>query len=100
MMYICPLCNDKIIDHPHQNCGKAEEFCDKKYSWFIQLKGRGIWRIRYLNKYEYQFFTEEDFLIFQANGFIILDEAVFWEDFDPVSYTGLNSVGIRTSIFS
>jgi len=98
MKYLCPLCKENIVDDSLHFCEK-EETCDKRYKWFLQLKGKGLWRIRYLNQYEYQFFTEEDFLNLQTVGHIILDAANHWEDFDPISFTGLNASGQRTSIF-
>ncbi len=101
MKYICPLCKKNIIDHPQQCCGESESqhSCNRKDQWFFQLKGKGLWRIRYINKFEFQFFTDEDFLTLQTIGHIILDDASHWKDFDPNSYTGLNEIGQRTSIF-
>jgi len=91
MRYICPLC-EKAINHD-------EAKCEKKDEWFLKLSGKGIWRIRFLNKYEYQFLTDEDFQKLLAHPLTILDEANHWDNFNPSDYYGTNSVGIRTSIF-
>ncbi|GBF10216.1 hypothetical protein [Tepidibacillus sp. HK-1] len=92
MKFVCPLCNKKINDFAGR--------CEKLIEWFSNLDGKGLWRIRYLNHYEYQFLTDEDFLSLQSKEMVILDEANHWQEFDPKTLSGVNSVGQRTSIFS
>ncbi len=91
MNFVCPLCN-KTINHTLENCNKIK-------SWFYQLNGKSIWRIRLLNKYDYQFLTEDEFNLLHSNENIYLDEANHWTYFDPETFSGINSIGIRTSIF-
>ena len=90
MKIICPLCG-KSIDHQDNDC-------DKKHLWFKDLKGKRLWRVRYIHKYEYQFFTEEEFQLLHTDG-AILDESVHWDDFDPTSLSGIDSLGDRSPIF-
>ena len=90
MNFICPLC-EKNIDHTLKDCNKLK-------TWFYQLDGKSLWRIRLLNKYEYQFLTEEEFSMLKEN--VVLDEASQWILFDPATFTGINAIGDRTSIFT
>ena len=92
MNFICPLC-EKSIDHSLKDC-------DKIKSWFYQLDGKSLWRIRLLSKYEYQFLTEDEFSQLQSKENVILDEASHWTSFDSNTFSGINSVGHRTSIFT
>ncbi|TCS79388.1 hypothetical protein [Tepidibacillus fermentans] len=91
MEYLCPLCEKKLT--------KIEEGCEKLHQWFAELKGKTLWRIRYLNKYEYIFLSEDDFQRLQQQGAMILDETTHWEQFDPDNFSGITTSGDRVSIF-
>lgn len=90
MDFYCPTCQ-KVI-HPHVDCDKLQVF-------FISMRGGRIWRIRFLNRYAYQYLSEQQYHDLIKNQDLILSNANCWDDFNPEDFTGLNSCGERTSIF-
>ncbi|MFV9511353.1 hypothetical protein [Tepidibacillus sp. LV47] len=91
MIYLCPICNKTL--------NQIEVECEKLHYWFAQLYRKRLWRIRYLNRYEYHFLSEDGFQQLQQQGPIILDEATHFEEFDPDTYSGITTSGNRVSIF-
>ncbi len=92
MEYICPSCQ-KAVSY-------GEKMCEASRDWFSSLKGKGIWRIRFVNRYAFQFLSQQQWQDRLEKGPLILSEACYWENFDPDTLSGVNSQGIRTSIFT
>jgi hypothetical protein len=91
MEYYCPSCQKEVND----------EFgmCDTSKDWFYSLQGQKIWRIRFLNRFAYQFLSEQQYQAMMEEKPLILSDASYWEQFDLDTLTGVNSHGVRTSIF-
>ncbi|RXT05716.1 hypothetical protein [Ammoniphilus sp. CFH 90114] len=92
MDFYCPPCL-KIVNQQKLKCNKLA-------THFISLKGKRIWRIRYLNRYAYQYITECQYEELVRDQPLILANATYWDDFNPHDYTGLDAKGSRSSIFA
>jgi hypothetical protein len=88
----CPICR-KVISLSHPLCDQAEK-------WFHSASGKKVWRIRQLNRYAYEYVTEEEYNAMQEHNSLILSDARSWDDFDGSTFTGIDCRGERTSIFS
>lgn len=91
MEFFCPPCQ-KVVDDSHHLCHQAQ-------AWFYNANGKKLWRIRRLNQYAYQYITEDEYAHLCSGQSLILSEAQSFDDFDGISYTGVDSRGKRTSIF-
>lgn len=93
MEFYCPTCQKVVNEQKIQ--------CEKLTSYFISMQGKRVWRIRFLNRYAYQYLTECQYQeLVRNNQPAILSNAACWDDFNPDTFTGIDSRGARSSIFS
>ncbi|WP_134703957.1 hypothetical protein [Ammoniphilus sp. YIM 78166] len=91
MDFNCPACQ-KVINQQSVKCNKLA-------SHFLSWQGKRIWRIRFLNRYAYQYLTEHEYHELVEETPLILSNATYWDDFNPINFTGIDSKGGRSSIF-
>ncbi|MFT9849039.1 hypothetical protein [Aneurinibacillus sp. REN35] len=91
MEFCCPPCQ-KVIDTSHHLCQQAQ-------NWFEEANGKRLWRIRRLNRYAYEYITDDEYAHLCDESSVFLSEARSFEHFDGISCTGVDSCGKRTSIF-
>ncbi|MEW9669245.1 hypothetical protein [Ammoniphilus sp. 3BR4] len=92
MEFYCPPCQ-KVVN-------QQEVQCEKLTSYFISMQGKRIWRIRFLNRFAYQYLSECQYKDLTRDQPAILSNATYWDDFNPQTFTGIDARGTRSSIFA
>ncbi len=91
MEWVCPICQ-KI-------CISNQEICEHAASLFRALNGKTIWRIRFFNKFYYQFLSDEQYEALLRGKTLIFSEVAQLFQFHAQTWTGVNALGKKVSIF-
>ncbi|WP_312108131.1 hypothetical protein [Brevibacillus reuszeri] len=91
MEYRCPKC---------QQVFQAEaEFCPHLAQFFASLHGQKVWRIRFLHRYAFEFYSDAQIQAMVAAEPLNVSEVVCIEEFDAKTFMGINALGKHVSIF-
>lgn len=91
MEYACLACQ--------QVFAPGMELCAHLQQFFASLQGQKIWRIRFLHRYTYEFYSDPQIQELVRDQPLMVSEVLCVEQFDNRTYTGLNALGDRVSIF-
>ncbi|RNB88702.1 hypothetical protein EDM59_06225 [Brevibacillus nitrificans] len=89
--YICLTCQ-QIVESRKDLCTHLQQF-------FASLQGQKIWRIRFLHRYAYEFYSDLQIKDLISEQPLMVSEVMCVEEFDPRTYTGVNTMGKSVSIF-
>lgn len=91
MEYACLTC--------HRVFQAETELCAHLLSFFASLQGQKVWRIRLPNRYAYEFYSDEQIQATVREKPLLVSEAMYVEEFNAKTFTGVNSLGKIVSIF-
>ncbi|WP_301168747.1 hypothetical protein [Brevibacillus nitrificans] len=92
MEYICFTCQ-QVFETGMQPCQHLAAF-------FASLQGQKIWRLRFLNRYAYEFYSDPQIQQLLAEYPLMVSEVLCVDEFDCKTHTGVNALGTRVSIFA
>lgn len=91
MEYFCQTC---------QHVFETEaELCPHLSQFFTRLHGQKLWRIRFLHRYAYEFYSDSQLQELLSNRPLMVSEVLCVDQFDSRTFSGRNALGARVSIF-
>jgi hypothetical protein len=77
----------------------GQELCGHLQQLFTSVQGEKIWRIRFLHRFAYEFYSDGQIQELIRDQPLMVSEVLCVDQFDTRTHTGLNAIGQRVSIF-